>query len=398
MDSGLRTATRWLLRGLDVLFVGLVLFVAVSGGQAGRGAWVTALLGAAFLIAYALGRVGLRDDLVPLDATRARSWPDAVWLAVLGCLWIGLMWLTPSALWVAFPLMFLTMHVLGPRWGVVGVACVTAVAVAPAIVRGHTWGAVGGVLGPIVGAAVAVAVVLGLEALARESHEKQQLVDELSAARSVLAEAERERAVLGERERLAREIHDTLAQGFSGIELLLRAARAQMPDGAPAALVDQAAQTARDNLTEARRFVRALTPASLADDTLVAALRREADRAAARQPGLEARVDVVGEPQALPMPVEAACLRLVQSALGNVVQHAGASHATVTLRFEEAGVTVEVNDDGRGFVDGEQSPSGGGFGLRGMRSRVSQLGGTLAVESAPGKGTRVTAALPKEQG
>lgn len=397
MNAGLETATKWLLRGLDLLFVGLVLLVAVSGGRAGHNAWVTALLGAAFLVAYALGRVGLRDGLVPLDSARARLWPDGVWLAALLLLWVGLLWLTASALWVSFPLMFLAMHVLGPRWGVAAVACITAISIAPAFVGSHTWGTIGAMLGPIVGAAVAVAVVLGLEALARETHTRQLLLDELSEARGYLAEAERERAVAKERERLAGEIHDTLAQGFSGIDLLLRAARAQMPAGTAAALVDQAAQTARDNLAEARRFVHALAPAELERGTLVAAIRREAERAEARQMGLRTSVVVEGAPAGLTMRVEAACLRIAQSALGNVTQHAAATTATITLRYDEETIQLEITDDGRGFTKGAASATGGGFGLRGMRSRVRELGGALVVDSAPGKGTRISATIPKEQ-
>ena len=128
--------------------------------------------------------------------------------------------------------MLLQMHVLGPHRGVLAVVGTTVVAVGAGLLgRTGTDSAIGFVLGPVIGAAVAVVVMLGLEALARESEERRRTVEELTEVREHLAEAERDAAVAGERERLAREIHDTLAQGYSAIELLLRAAEAQHRHG-----------------------------------------------------------------------------------------------------------------------------------------------------------------------
>lgn len=393
---GLAGATRWLLLGLDMLFLLLITVTAITSAAASHGAWPVALCGGGFLALYAVGRSKLAPQPRPLDSGRARLWPDGVWLGALTACWVWLMALTGQALWLAFPLMLLALHALGPRWGVTAVAALSVLAVAPQLSRIGSWADLAPVLGPLIGAAVAVGVVLGLEALAREAHEKQQLINELSAAHDYLAEAERERAVLGERERLAREIHDTLAQGFSGIELLLRAARAQLPDSPAAQLIDTAAETARDNLTEARRFVRALAPAELDGDTLVAALRREAERVRLRAPQLDVSFEVLGEPTALPMPVEAALLRIAQSALGNVVQHAAATSARLVLDYAEAEIRLSIADDGAGFVEGARSP-GGGFGIPGMRSRVRELCGTLTVVSVPGEGTTVQVTIPKEQ-
>ncbi|WP_296138197.1 sensor histidine kinase [uncultured Tessaracoccus sp.] len=396
MGTSWQGATQWLLRGLDVLVVGLVVLAAISGGAAGHRAWVTAPISAAFLGLYALGRVGLRVDREPLDPRRARWWPDGAWLATLVVVWLGLLWLTDTALWVAFPLMLLSMHVLGPRLGLVGTGFVTLVAVVHGVRGGDGWESLGSVLGPVVGAALSVAVVLGLEALAREAQRKQALIDELTAARGYLADAERDRTVLAERARLAREIHDTLAQGLAGIDLLLRAALPQLPDGPGAELVERAGQTARDNLVEARRVVHALSPAGLEGQTLVAALRRAVERVAETHPGLEAELVVAADPGPLPMPVEAALLRIAQSALANVAQHARASHCRVVLDHDAGSVALAVEDDGVG-LDRAEPPSGGrGFGLPGMRARVRELGGELRVESAPGEGTRVVARIDKE--
>ena len=392
----LDSVTRVLVRGLDLLFVGLVaVTVAVTGGDRAP----TVVAAVILLGVYAAGRVVTPSAEPAALSARGRWWPEGAWIAALFVAWIALLWISPTALWIAFPLMLLQMHVLGPHRGPGAVAATTLVAVGHAFRGGVPgWGLLGQMLGPLVGAGVAIAVVLGLEALAKESAERQRVVDELSQAREYLAEAERERAVLGERERLAREIHDTLAQGFSAVDLLLRAVRPQLDDGPAARLVDEASRTARDNLAEARRFVRALAPVDLEADTLVGALRRQVNRAAGETLTATLRVD--GTPQHLPLPLEAALLRITQSALANVAQHARATRVDVTLCYAGDEVMLDIVDDGAGFdpaVAQTASANGGGFGLRGSASRVRELGGTFTIESAPGSGTALAVALPSDE-
>jgi hypothetical protein len=169
-----------------------------------------------------------------------------------------------------------------------------------------------------------------------ESNRRQRLIVELDRTRSELAAAERRAGVLDERERLAREIHDTLAQGLSSIQLLLQAAtRSLAPsrqvDPARAAdLVAQARQQAQANLVEARRFVRALAPPDLEGSSLEATLKRLCDTTSA---GAGIRVTFHGEGDSEPLatPVEVALLRIAQAALANTVQHARATRADVTL-------------------------------------------------------------------
>ena len=397
--------TRVLQVGLDVLVVGLVLFavgqVLATGGSRG-GPVVVVLLGAATLAVYALGRARVRVSARPISEPRGAWWPGGAWMLGLGVLWLALAAVAPGALWVAFPLMLLQMHVLGPHRGVVAVALTAVVAIGAWAWWSGTL-VVGGVLGPLLGGCVAVGVVLGLEALVRETQERQRMLAELQAVREHLADAERARAVVGERERLAREIHDTLAQGYSAIELLLRAARDRVgvDDDAARAGVDRARDVARENLAEARRFVRDLAPADLSGaggTALAAALRRVADRAADRG-GPAVTVTVTGTPRPVGTPVETALLRVAQSALANVAQHARAGTAAVTLSYLDDAVALDVVDDGVGF-DPElpqtlgASPGGGGFGLVAMRSRARELGGTLSVESAPGRGTALAVELP----
>ncbi len=152
-------------------------------------------------------------------------------------------------------------------------------------------------------------------------------------------------------------------------------------------------RTASDNLAEARRFVRALTPPALDDAPLPEALRRLTAGVTA---GPEVRFHLDGEPRRLPVEAEVALLRLTQEALANVARHAHAERAAVTLAFLDGQVTLDVYDDGVGFTPG--GSAGGAarttFGLHGMRERIAELGGTLTVESAPGEGTAVAAALP----
>ncbi|MFC8598858.1 sensor histidine kinase [Isoptericola sp. NPDC057191] len=411
--------TRGLQVGLDVLVGGLVLFsvgqVLVSGGSRG-GVLTVVLLAAALLALYAVGRARVRVVDRPVGAPRGAWWPGGAWMLALGLLWLALAAAAPSALWLAFPLMLLQMHVLGPHRGVVAVVLTAGAAVAAWAWWSGTL-VVGAVLGPLLGGAVAVGVVLGLEALVREAQERQRMLAELRATRADLAHAERDRAVAGERERLAREIHDTLAQGYSAIELLLRAARAQVggdDDGARDG-IDRARDVARENLAEARRFVRDLAPTDLAgagETALAAALRRVAGRTADRG-DVAVTVTVTGAPRAVGTPVETALLRVAQSALANVTQHAGAQAAAVTLSYLDDAVALDVVDDGVGFDPASLAPTSGpgrgagrgagsgteddapgGYGLVAMRSRAAELGGTLSVESAPGRGTALAVQLP----
>ncbi|WLQ37160.1 sensor histidine kinase [Streptomyces castrisilvae] len=378
-------ALRLCLHGLMLGLLALAAAKAVSDGQAHPGAVIVA--------ACVLAAVYVAGAAAPFVQPGTRA--GAAWLAVLGVLWAALLVLSPDALWVAFPLYFLQLHLLPIRWSLPAVAVTAAAAIASFLLHGQAV-TPGTFIGPLLGAAVAVATVLGYEALFRESERRRELIEELVATRAELAEAERAAGTLAERERLAREIHDTLAQGLSSIQLLLRAAERTLPEDAPAAAhVRRAREAAQDNLAEARRFVRALTPPDLENGSLAAALERLSARTTT--PALTVQFAVSGTPVELPTPYEVALLRTAQSALANTVRHAGARRAEITLSFMDTSVSLDVVDDGRGF--GPEAPAGGdtgsgGFGLPAMRSRARSLGGTLSVESAPGQGTAVALTLP----
>ncbi len=382
---------------MHLLVAFLLVLVAV------RAALAPSVLGAppvaVTTVAAALGALYAGGAARLSDREQPRA--TAVWLGALTAVWWALVVLTPDGVWLAFPLFFLQLHLLAPRTGLLAVALTTVAAVA-----GYAWhrGALvpAAAIGPVIGAAVAVAVVLGYHALARESEQRRLLVEELTSTRAELAAAERAAGAAGERERLAREIHDTLAQGLSSIQLLLRAAGRALPDqpSVAAGHVEQARSTAQENLAEARRFVRELTPPALATASLPAALQRLCDAVGARE-GLAATLHLSGEPAPVPTPYEVALLRVAQSALANTAQHAGARRVDLTLTSMAGRVSLDVVDDGAGFDPGQVPEAGSGdsgFGLAALRARVGQLGGELAVESAPGAGTAIAVTFPLDDG
>jgi signal transduction histidine kinase len=223
----------------------------------------------------------------------------------------------------------------------------------------------------------------------------------LALENSRLVEQAQQYGVLGERQRLSREIHDTLAQGFSSIVLNLETAEDTLHSdpGALQHYLDQARSIARDSLAEARRLMWALRPESLERAPLPEALVRLAERCSLES-GTAASATVNGTPYSLPPEVEVTLLRIAQETLSNCRKHAQADQATMTLSYMNNLVTLNVQDNGVGF-DSAHPPrrdardqNKGGFGLKGMRERVEMLRGTLLIESAPGEGTTLMAAIP----
>lgn len=203
----------------------------------------------------------------------------------------------------------------------------------------------------------------------------------------------REAGVLDERQRMAREIHDTLAQGLAGIITQLQAAEQAGQDSAEwRRHITAATGLARESLTEARRSVHALRPEPLDTARLSDALAEVASRWSALH-GIAVAVTTTGTARPVPPEAEAALLRAAQEALANVAKHARASRVGVTLSYLADEVALDVRDDGRGF-DPAPVDSGDGFGLLAMRQRIEGLAGTLQVESEPGLGTAVSARVP----
>lgn len=376
------------LRGCLHLMMGALLTLSVVRAVQQRGPHlaIVIVLAVALGVIYSVGAAWPR--------VRNSGATAAGWLLAVGAAWAALLVVSPEAVYLAFPLFFLELHLLSTRWGLTAVVVTTITAIA-----GFCWHqggfAVGAVVGPSLGAAVAIAVVLGYQALYRESEQRRTLIEELTAARGELAAAEHEAGVLAERERLAREIHDTLAQGLSSIHLLLRAAERLLPERPDEANkhVVQARVAASSNLEEARRFVRALTPPDLENGSLPSALERLCARTSAAT-GLPVDWQLSGVPVPLQTAHEVALLRIAQSALANATQHADATRAAVTLSYMDTEVALDVVDDGAGFEPDTVSKGDRGFGLPGMRARADALRGNLAVESGHGEGTAVAITVP----
>ncbi|MEV8096178.1 sensor histidine kinase [Kitasatospora sp. NPDC085879] len=379
-------AVNWCLHLLVAGLLALAAARAVHGGgpDAPR----------AVLAALAAGAVYAAGPLTPAVGRRRAA--TVLWLTALGAAWLALLAVSRDGVWLAFPLYFVQLHLLPRRAGLAAVL-VTALAAAGGFALHQGMLEAAAFIGPVLGAAVATATVLGYQALYRESEQRRRLIDELRATRADLAAADHAAGVLAERERLAREIHDTLAQGLSSIQLLLRAAERALPGDPTAAErhVRVAREAAQDNLAEARRFVRELAPPVLDGLPLAGALEQLCATSADRY-GLPVHFTLSGSPVPLPGPYEPALVRVAQSALANAGRHAGARQVEVTLSYMGAEVALDVVDDGCGFDPAALVEGGpaGGFGIAGMRHRVHALGGSLAVESAPGQGTAVAAQLP----
>ena len=202
------------------------------------------------------------------------------------------------------------------------------------------------------------------------------------------AEEQQRDAIVAERTRFARDIHDTLAQGFTGIMMQLNAAEQRLQGGSPDARahIEKARQLATESLEEARRSVAALRIASgsLLDAIEQIARKLTADSAVQLDTKLE------GQPYALPEHCEANLLRIAQEALTNAARHAGAARISVRLAYQTGSVVLEVGDSGRGMSGVEPS----GFGVDGMRERARQIGGEIKILSDPGRGTRIVVTVP----
>jgi signal transduction histidine kinase len=208
-----------------------------------------------------------------------------------------------------------------------------------------------------------------------------------------LSSQSRQAAVMAERNRMARDIHDTLAQGFTGVIVQLEAAADAKSQGLSREADDhlrRASELARDNLKEARRSVRALRPQALEDKNLCEALE-DLSRKMTDGTTMRAKFTLQGQPRPLPAEWEGNILRIGQEVLTNALRHAHASEFKTELVFAPEEIRLELRDNGRGF---DPDSKYDGFGLVGMRERVEGMGGQITLESANGAGTAILIALP----
>ena len=369
-----------------VLAATLVIVFATNESATARVVAGVALL-ASVPLYLLLGRPAIRADR---DTRRGTIYVVClVVLVVIAQTQVG------AASWIMFaacPQCFMAMTL--PRAFAAVVALnTTPVALAVASIQRNP-GSIAFVLGTVV-LGLAFSLVFGtwIVRIIEQSRERAQLIERLEAAQAELAEVSRQAGTLAERQRLAGEIHDTLAQGLTSIVMLLQAADTEIGSDPPQARrhVGLATQTAREGLAEARAMVAALTPAHLDSGPLHEALARLTDRIGAEL-DIGARFEVCGKARPLSATAEVVLLRAGQEALANVRKHAHARDVCVVLSYDERAVRLDVRDDGAGF---DPAQVNGGYGLRGMRSRILQVGGSLLVKTHPGGGTALSVEVPE---
>src|SRR3954452_18581240 len=235
---------------------------------------------------------------------------------------------------------------------------------------------------------------LWVTSVLEHSAQRASLIRELGSTRAELAALHHQQGIVAERERLSREVHDTLAQGYTSIVVLAQTAAAALPAD-PAVAAERLGvieEGARENLAEARAMVAAFAPVALDSATLVEALQRLAERFG-RETGIATRLDTAaldGVDTGLSRSEEIVLLRGAQEALANVRRHASASAVVLRVGRVASQVSVHVEDDGVGF----DPAAAAGVGLAGLRDRAEEVGGAVDVTSAPGEGTRVTVRVP----
>ncbi|MFI6475394.1 sensor histidine kinase [Streptomyces sp. NPDC050516] len=375
-----RTLRRW-NAVCWVLFGGLAAGLATMEYLGGSTYWPLLLLGALVLCYTVLDRFPGNPVLRPYTY---------LWVLVLGLGGIAYLWSGYAALFiVTLPHFWLFARTVRSCLVFTGLATVSTLT-GSWLRKGWSLEYLGStVVSTLIVVAASVLIGLWVHSVVAQSGERARLIEELEQAQLRLSEAHQRQGAADERERMAREIHDTLAQGFASIIVLAEAACAGLDSD-----TDRSAQqlrsiesTARENLAEARELVGSAQQSRVAAGSVAETLRRTLDRFTE-----DTGLTVVAE---LADPVcdqrtRVALLRCTQESLANVRKHAAASTVSVVLTPQPYGVELEITDDGRGFVIGQSR----GFGLDGMRKRLAELGGRLTVTSSVGDGTRVLAMVP----
>lgn len=337
---------------------------------------------AAIGVLYAL--VGRDPELRDREGGRAVAFIAAQ--SILFAVAVGCSTFCSYLLFALLPMILLTLPLAVAVWFVVAVNLVPVVAevIADGLLREVVLyqGAIA-----LVSSAFALWQGFWVTRVVAQSAERAELIDELEASRAANARLSHEAGVAAERARLAGEIHDTLAQGFTSIITLLQATDPELRDERLALAV----RTAKENLAESRALVAELSPSALACGSLPDAVRRQATRFT-EESAIPVTVRLTGEVRELPTATEVVLLRSTQEALANVRRHSSAHEVAILLAYAQTTVRLVVRDDGRGFDPA--AVQGSAFGLRGMRARAEQVAGALRVRSDPETGTTIELEVP----
>ena len=353
------------------------------------------LAGLALALAYGGWNLATRAKVTGDETCAVQGW-NVGYLLVSYALFGVMGALHPVFFFMLFLLFWRTYSLLPLRFGIPMGALLIAVTAGAQLVGADTDRPDLGGLAISSGVSLVFSVLTALfiGRVIDQSKERALLIEQLQSTRAELAEMSHEAGALEERQRIAHEIHDTLAQGFTSIVMLAQAADAALLDdpAAAARAVGSIERTARDNLAEARNLVEGMLPAPLAEGSLAAALSRLAERTAADL-GIDARFEQRGAERPLAQAHEVALLRVAQEAVANARKHAAPRSLRIVLDFGadgDAAVELVVVDDGAGF---DRSAQPEGIGLAGMRRRLADAGGRLTITSAPGAGTTVGVVL-----
>lgn len=312
-------------------------------------------------------------------------------------LWFALVNMSPAYYFTLFGLFGQVFRHLPLRYGVIAVLILTGSIIYEQLAdAGATFSLTNPTIWVFLFTALG-AIILGvwITAIIGQSTRRRQLIEQLEATQAELAAAERRAGILEERQRLARDIHDTLAQGFTSIVMHLEAADQALPDDLDTLQkhLDRARGTARTSLEQARRVVHALRPHSLDQRSLPDAIERTAVRWQ-EETGIPLTTTTTGDPIPLHPDIEVTLLRATQEALANIRKHAQATAVQLTLSYIDDVVMLDVQDNGVAFAGAAASPLSGGYGLQAMRERAEQCGGSVTLESEPGEGTTVVVSIP----
>jgi signal transduction histidine kinase len=385
---------QWMLFWHGAFYVSLIV---ATGLAFTLGAWTfqqSLVLGALSLM---LGTWYVGCVFVSVEYWRGRVLFTWGYLLIGWIIWTGLITESPIYLFVLFGLYTQLFVFLRLPWSIVGACILLGISLWNQVTGQGNWS-----VGVIVLLSWPASIGLGLfiEALIRQSRERARLLHELQATRQELALAARQAGIMQERQRLARDIHDTFTQGLSSIVMQIEAMDATLStnDTKGRLRVSLVGRIARENLAEARRLLWALQPEVPERASLPEMLPPLAERWA-EESGVSVRVTITGQATSLRPEIEVTLLRATQEALANIRKHAQANSVVLTLSYMEDIVALDIADDGIGF-DPHNLPApllgetSGRFGLKALRERIEQLEGTFTLESTPGSGTTVAVALP----
>ncbi|GAB3707195.1 sensor histidine kinase [Nocardiopsis oceani] len=377
--------------GWEVYFVAVMVLVSLIGLLSPGTPWLSAALPGALLALYLMaGRRLVKSD----DWERGNR---LLFVALVVLMLLPAITLDGNVQFILVAVAPLLFMVTGLRYAVAAMALILLV---PAPVRGllgwQDWTGVG--LNLLIHSVIlAYAMWFGtwMYRIVEQSYERYALIEELQHTREEADRLSQEAGAVAEREHLAREMHDTLAQGFTSIITLTQAVESEL-DSEPETARRHLAlmrETAAENLAETRAMVAARQQIRVADESLDASVRRIAERLG-QELGISVTADVTGTPEELPNHHQVCLLRTAQEALANLRKHAGADGARVTLAYTDVGVRLTVADDGNGF---DPARPANGNGLANMRHRAESVGGLLEVDSVPGTGTTVRLSLPHDE-